>query len=240
LPDPGATAARAISRRTGSTWLTIDRTRAAMQAWSLVVEPEPRWPLATKCLHWGVVLLVLAAVPAGFLMSATYAPALRDDRVRALHDLLSQIHHTLGIIVLLTVIVWAVRSLQRQRPAWPAPVSGWERASARVVHIALLLVLIAVPWSGWSAISALADSEQFGRTHRWFFATDGLLPRIWPARPWDDPAGYGLFARLHIASLWAGLGLLSVHAAAAMWHHFYRRDAVLRRMWPLGAADRER
>jgi cytochrome b561 len=30
-----------------------------------------------------------------------------------------------------------------------------------------------------------------------------------------------------------------MHAAAALWHHFVRRDGVLRRMWPTVAAGQE-
>jgi cytochrome b561 len=96
------------------------------------------------------------------------------------------------------------------------------------------LLLVAIPWSGWTAISALADSPAFGNTHLWFFGFDRLLPRIWAPLPFNDPAGYRLFGQLHVWGLWAGLALVSLHVASAIWHHLLVRDGVLRRMWPLG------
>lgn len=192
-----------------------------------------RWDSLGKSLHWCVALSILITVPAGYVMSSTYGPSFKDAGILQLHLLASQIHHTLGILTLAAAIVWITRRLLRGRPmnsASPMP----QLFVSRVVHFGLLALLILIPWSGWTALSSLADSPQFGKTHLWFFTADGLLPRIWMALPFDDPAGYAQFARWHIWGLWAGLGLVSLHLLAALWHHFIRRDSVLRRMWPLG------
>jgi cytochrome b561 len=85
-------------------------------------------------------------------------------------------------------------------------------------------------------LAALADSAQFGPTRLWLLGFDDVVPRIWPALPFDDASGYRRFASIHRWALWAGLGLLALHVLSALWHHGVRRDAVLWRMWPL--ADR--
>jgi cytochrome b561 len=41
--------------------------------------------------------------------------------------------------------------------------------------------------------------------------------------PTEDLHGYLAYALFTLASL---------HALAALWHHFHLRDGVLRRMWP--------
>ncbi len=161
-------------------------------------------------------------------MSATYGPSFRDANVLKLHILASQFHHTLDLLVLAAALFWFARRLRRPRPPFDAAVPRWQRALARVVHGLLALLLVLVPWSGWAAISALADSPQYGPTHLWFFGADRLLPRIWMPLPFDDPLGYRLFGRLHVWGLWLGLALLVLHLASALWHH------VVRRMWPLG------
>jgi cytochrome b561 len=133
----------------------------------------------------------------------------------------------------------AARRWRRGRPAWDGAVPRWQRALASSVHgllllLLLVMVMVMVPWSGWTALSALADSPAFGATHIWFFGFYRLLPRIWEPLPFNDPTGYARFGRLHLWALWAGLALVGLHVASALWHHAVVRDGVLRRMWPLG------
>jgi cytochrome b561 len=37
---------------------------------------------------------------------------------------------------------------------------------------------------------------------------------------------------VHVALSYAGIGLVGLHVTAALYHHFLRRDDVLRRMLP--------
>lgn len=193
-----------------------------------------RWDGVVKTLHWTLVFLILVEVPAGFVMTRTYGPSFKDAKVLDLHILASQIHHTVGLLVLAGALVWLTRRAMRPRPPWDPQLPSVQRAAAMVVHFGLLLLLVVVPWSGWTALSALEDSPAYGPTHIWFFGTDGLVPRIWTPLPFNDPTGYRRFGGLHIWALWAGLALVALHAVSALWHHFVARDRVLRRMWPLG------
>jgi len=193
-----------------------------------------RWDSLIKALHWSIALMILIEVPAGFVMSSTYGPSFKDATVLKLHVLASQFHHTIGFLVLAGVLVWISRRLLRGRPAWDRAVPRGQRILASSVHGLLLVLLIVIPWSGWTALSALADSPAFGNTHIWFFGFDRLLPRIWEPLPFSDPTGYARFGKLHVWCLWAGLALVALHVASAFWHHIFARDGVLRRMWPLG------
>ncbi len=195
----------------------------------------PTWGRFVKSVHWMIALAMLIVVPAGFVMSWTYGPSFRDASVLKLHILAAQIHHTLGVLILLAALVWVARRIARGRPPWHAELSASQRVLAMGVHALLLALLIVIPWSGWTALSALADTAQFGPTHMWFFGFDWLLPRIWTPLPFDDPSGYARFARLHRWGLWAGAALVTLHIASALWHHGVKRDGVLRRMWPLGS-----
>ena len=191
------------------------------------------WDGRIKALHWSIALAMLILVPAGYVMSATYGPSFKDAQVLKLHILASQVHHTLGVLVLFAALAWVARRVQRGRPPLEGDPSRGERILTASTHGALKLLLLVVPWSGWTALSALADSPAYGVTHRWFFGWDGVLPRIWAPLPFNDPLGYALFGRMHVWALWLGLALLMLHVGAALLHHFSRRDRVLRRMWPL-------
>ncbi len=192
------------------------------------------WDGMVKALHWTLALVILIEVPAGYVMSRTYGASFKDAGILKVHILASQFHHTLGFLVLAGVLLWIARRLHRGRPVWDRAMPRAQRLLASSVHGLLLLLLVAIPWSGWTAISALADSPSYGTTHLWFFGFDRLLPRIWEPLPFNDPNGYALFGKLHRWGLWAGLALLTLHVASAIWHHAVARDGVLRRMWPLG------
>jgi cytochrome b561 len=199
-----------------------------------VVAAGSRWDSLLKAVHWSIALLILLEVPAGFVMSMTYGPSFKDATALKLHVFASQFHHTVGFLVLAVALFWIARRLRRGRPAWDDAVPRGQRILASGVHGVLLALLVLVPWSGWTALSALADSAAFGATHIWFFGFDRVLPRIWEPLPFDDPSGYARFGRLHVWGLWAGLAVLTLHVAAALWHHAFVKDGVLRRMWPLG------
>lgn len=211
--------------------MTRHSSSAAAEA---ATEARPRqWDTVVKAMHWSIALLLLIEVPAGYVMSRTYGPSFSNRDVLQLHDLASQVHHTLGFLLLLGALLWLLRRWRTGRPAWAPAMPPAQRWLAACVHAGLLALLVVVPWSGWTALSALADSAQFGPTRLWLFSVDDLMPRIWWPLPFDDASGYRRFAQVHRWALWAGLGLLALHVVSALWHHFARRDQVLRRMWPL-------
>jgi cytochrome b561 len=191
-----------------------------------------RWSTGVKALHWTLLVAILIEVPVGFLMSATYGPSLQDPRIAPIHVLASQLHHTAGFVILTAGIAWIAIRLRTRRPQLPADMPRWQRGLARVVQASLMVLLILIPWSGWTALSALADSASFGVTHIWMFGFDDFVPRIWPPLPATDPAGYARFARWHGWLLRAGLILVALHTGSALWHQFIHRDGLLGRIWP--------
>ncbi|HCA6665397.1 MULTISPECIES: cytochrome b [Burkholderiales] len=86
---------------------------------------------------------------------------------------------------------------------------------SRGVHVTLLVIVLGMVASGIGMmILSGAGPAVFG-------APGAVMPdfhEVLPRRP------HGLGARLMIA-------LLAVHAGAALYHHFVRRDETLKRMW---------
>ncbi|WDF74834.1 cytochrome b [Novosphingobium sp. KACC 22771] len=200
------------------------------------------WNRVARALHWGTALAVLIEVPAGFIMSWTYAA--RDPAGKGNHILSSQIHHTLGMLLLIAVVFRIVWRMTHDRPPPPPSSSRLEVVLAAAVQGLLYLLLLALPLSGWAALSSMAAGGGYPAPELWFFGTDGFgphgfIPHIVPPVEWNAPVlfKYGFFARIHIWGLWLGGALLILHIAGALKQHFIARSDVLVRMWANRDAD---
>jgi cytochrome b561 len=197
------------------------------------------WGAVAKGLHWLFVILILAEVPAGLLMTSTYGPAFKAPAAARLHVLIEQIHHTIGFSILALVALRLGWRLYDHAPSENTASSRAEHGAARAVQWSFYLLLALIPLSGWAALSSLGDSPLYGHTAIWFFNIDRLVPHLFPAQPLSGRFGYATFAKTHIVLLYVGLALIAVHVAAALWRHFRQKDYTLRSMWPLaGSPDR--
>lgn len=195
------------------------------------------WTSTARWLHWGTALAVLVEVPAGFTMAWTYLDGARGGPLAGLHLRTSQIHHTLGLILLLAVLVRLWWRLRHPAPALPRGTSSAARLAARWVQALLYALLLLLPLSGWAALSALGAGGGYPAPELWFFTHNGfgpggLIPHIVTPRPWNAPGliGYGLFAKAHVYMVWAGGALLLLHIVGALKHQFLNKDGVLSRM----------
>jgi cytochrome b561 len=194
---------------------------------------EQSWNAVAKTMHWLIVLMVLVEVPVGYMMTSLYGPGLRHPDVKPLAELMGQIHHTNGFLLLTVMAARLVWRSFHPGPSLPSSVAPAQQKLARGTQFLLYALLFALPFSGWAALSALADSVDYGKTQIWFFSTSDFIPRLFAGRAFNDPYGYGFYARFHRWFIYTGALLLSAHVAAALWHHFVRRDRVLISMWPL-------
>ena len=128
-------------------------------------------------------------------------------------------HKAIGIIALVLV---AGRILWRRRNPVPvtAPLTPFEHKASTWTHRGLYTLMVAVPLLGW------LSSSSFGRGVDMF----GLfnVPPIWP----EDKVMINVFYWSHFVLAWMLLIIIAVHAGAALYHHFKKRDAVLRSMLP--------
>jgi len=198
------------------------------------------WTRTARLLHWTMALAVFVMIPAGYAMAWTYAAASKGGPLAQLHLRASQVHHTLGLVILALAIyrlAWRLR-----HPAPPLP-RGTGTLAPRTVQALLYALLLLLPLSGWAALSALGSGAGYPAPALWVFTHDGfgpggLIPHIVTPKPWNAPGvlTYGTFARAHVWMIWGGGALLALHIAGGLWHHFVRRDPVLAAM--LGKADR--
>jgi cytochrome b561 len=176
-----------------------------------------RWGAIAQLFHWTVVVLLIVQVTLAFMA---------DDLPNGMRKLtLLARHKSVGITILILVILRLLWRQFNQTPELPDDLKRYERFLARFTHAALYVLLFALPLSGWMMSSARGfPVSWFG-----FIQLPDLVPKSKPL--------YDFFVATH-ETLACLLGLVvTLHVAAALKHHFIRKDDVLRRMLPL--ADRK-
>ena len=169
------------------------------------------WGALVRAFHWLIAALIIAQGVIGLSMVQM---GLTPAKVRVF-----ALHKSIGLTILALVLLRIAWRLTEKRPADPPAMPRWQVRAARGVHLALYLLILAIPLSGWWFNSAAnAPLVWFG----WFDVpslTRGLDP-VWKPRA----------LLLHQSLFWILVALLVLHVGAALWHHFRQRDNVLRRM----------
>lgn len=168
--------------------------------------------------HWTIAALVIFNLVVG----------LAHVQFKALGGLMG-VHKSVGLTVLALTLGRIAWRLAHRPPPLPADVTRWERGAAHAAHWGLYLLLLLLPLSGW-AMDSNGDANL--PPLRWFGVPVPLLP---VSRGGAD-AAYAA----HLKLGWAMTVLVAVHVAAALRHHFIRRDAVLARMAPALATPEPR
>jgi cytochrome b561 len=167
-------------------------------------------------MHWATAGAILVMVPLGLAM--TY----RGNTLNiwdGLTDALYSSHKVLGFLVLWLVSGRLAYRLLRGAPPDEPTLLWWHKAASHLVHWLLYGLLIVVPLLGWTGVSLYPSLTVFGLVD---------LPAL--ARPDEDLAKtvLSVHGKLAIAMALLACG----HVAAALYHHFIRKDGVLRRMLP--------
>ena len=169
----------------------------------------PRYAGIQIWIHWLTALVVFGLIAAGLTMTRIGPGTLTN----ALYEL----HKSFGMIV---VALAVARLLARAAYGAPphAPMPGWQLLAARISHVALYLLIVIVPLSGWAATSACCAPVNL------FWTIDMTLP---VARGFD--VARPIFV-VHNYAAYLLMFVVLVHAGAALQHHYLKRDETLARM----------
>jgi cytochrome b561 len=166
-----------------------------------------------KLLHW----LTL------FLIVTVFGLAFSIDRVPTAEKVLVlQLHRSVGLTIWVVTVGRLVWRQFTRFPNWPADMSLAMRAVTNASEYLLYALLLIQPVLGLIHTNAHGD-----RVNLFFL---GTLPAVTgPNRA---------FARqiheFHEMVGYALLGLIGLHAAVGLYHHFWRRDHTLTAMLPSG------
>lgn len=168
-------------------------------------------------LHWGMALLLVALAALGLYMVRLPDAGYDTEKIT-----LILVHKALGMLALFVVML---RLAWRLFGALPRLVDGlpeWQQVAARFVHLMFYALMFALPLTGWLMSSAGGYPVPF------FERFD--LPDLVGVNDWL----FQVLIDVHRWLAWMFLFFLVLHAAAALRHHFARRDDSLRRMLPGG------
>lgn len=166
-----------------------------------------------RFIHWTMAAMILALYVLGSFL---------DDFARgAPRDFAMLLHQSFGLLVIVLLLARIAA-----RPAGARIGTALERLAARATHAALYALMAAVPLAGILALWARGRALDF-------FGLFAL-----PSPMGGDRLLAKLFGGIHEAGATAIVVVAGIHAAAALWHHFVRRDDVLRAMLPRRLAMR--
>ena len=174
-----------------------------------VVQHRPVYTRTAVALHWVITLLITA----GFTLGATMTDLHMSPRKLKLYSY----HKWIGITVLGLVLIrllWRVT-----HPAPPdEPMPRWQRIAAHVTHWLLYLLMIATPIVGWLYSSASGYPV--------------VYLKLWqlPDLVAKNKKLADVLVQVHGLLAWTLFWVVLLHVAAALKHHFFDRDATLKRM----------
>ena len=188
----------------------------------LIRNTEQRFGLVAKTLHW----LTLALLIAAFTLAVSMVNMPFSPRKLEFYSW----HKWVGVTIFLLVLLRLAWRLVNPVPEPPQSTPPWQRRASTLSHAALYAILIVMPVTGWIMSSALnLPVVYLGLVH---------IPS-----PFGVDRALGEAMKIvHLSLAIALLLLVTVHALAALYHHFILRDDVLRRMlpWPARLSMRSR
>ena len=164
--------------------------------------------LLAKLLHWLVALMIVGLVIAGLTFTSMERG---PDRAQV-----TMMHKSMGLLLLLLMTLRLLWKFANPAPADPPGTPRWQNLAARLVH-----------WGLYAAVffQLTIGLLVAGQRPIPFFGLFEFGPLLAENEPQHE-----LFEELHEAG-WVIIAVLAgVHVLAALYHHFVKKDDVLRRM----------
>lgn len=201
-----------VQRGDAATAWTGSETDAAYERLGRIAKrPSPARPMSMIVMHWATVFFLCMAAALIFIRAGV------SDRTAK--TWLLEGHRHFGLFVLALFFIRTISRIRLGRLPRAGRTPSLLRCLAALTHLLLYALLLTLPLLGW----ALSNAE--GKPVHLFGLT---LPAL--VRPDFDLADDLLV--WHQGAAWALLALVSLHVAAALWHHFILHDKTLRNMLP--------
>ena len=159
-------------------------------------------------IHWLSAILILAMLGSGFVATSQTESAAKLT--------ILAFHVPAGVLVLLLTllrIVWWWRVDQKPAPVGDDP--KWQALSAKAIHVLFYVVILGMVASGIGMVVGAGAAPILRGV------SDAPLPDFTQVLPRGP---HGLGARLMLA-------LFAMHAGAALYHQFIKKDGLIWRMW---------
>ncbi|MCF8707333.1 cytochrome b [Rhizorhapis sp. SPR117] len=173
------------------------------------MEAQDRYSRVARWLHWVIALCIIAGIALGLL----------HDPLEDVFPAAMSIHKSLGLTVLVLVLIRLGWRLGHTPPPLPQEMPGWEKSLAKITHALFYVLMLVMPLSGWIFTSAGKNPLN------WFGLFD--VPKFAVSK---EDAITGITHEGHELLGFFLAGLVVLHIAAALRHHFLLKDNVLNRM----------
>jgi cytochrome b561 len=167
-----------------------------------------RYHGSTIFFHWTI---------AGLVVLAYLAMDVRGPKGTLSRVLWSDTHYWAGTLVLMLAILRFLTKWRARRPL-PLPVPFPQAVLATAVHLMLAVFIITQPLLGMLMVN-LGGHPVVLAGPNWAFTL--VAP---------DPHLRAIVHTVHVTLAKAFYFVIGLHAFAALWHHFIKRDVTLRRM----------
>jgi len=173
--------------------------------------PE-RYGIISQTLHWIIVVLVSIQFVVGSIAA--------DLPLGMQRLILLSRHKSIGMTIFTLMILRLLWRLANPVPQLPVKMPGPEQHLARLTHWLFYILLLCIPVAGWT------NSSASNLTVSWF----GIFN--WPDLVNPDKHIATIAKETHKILVWTLLVIISLHAVAALRHHFILKDNILARMLP--------
>jgi cytochrome b561 len=179
---------------------------------------QTRYSAVAQGFHWLIAALIV--------VQFTLAWSADDLPLGARKLALLARHKSFGMTILMLAMLRLLWRLLNRPPELPAGMSAIEKKLARATHVLFYVLLFVMPLTGWMMSSAKNYSVS------WF---DQFT---WPNLIGPSERAFDLLRTTHDTLSWLLFALALLHILAAMKHHFWNKDDVLKRMLPFTKSEK--
>lgn len=177
-----------------------------------------RYDLFSVLLHWSIAVFTIALFASGLWMVDL---GYYDDW----YYLAPWWHKGIGVVTAALIVTRWLWTLRRQTPPDLVTIPLWQNLLAKLVHGMMNVAIILLFITGYLIVTAKGDPLE---VFDWF-----VIPALF-----EDQSGWSdLVGSLHLWAGWFIIALASFHALAALKHHFFDKDATLKRMLFMQSGD---
>lgn len=172
-----------------------------------------RWGSLARLFHWVIVALIITQ----FVLAS-----MAEDLPLGMAKLATLARHkSVGITILtLAVLRLLWRLYNRNSPPLPADLKPYQKGLAHLTHYGLYVLLFAMPLSGW----LMSSAKNYPVSWFGFFTLPNLVQ--------PDEGVFEFMKSTHGVLAGTLVVITTLHVLAALYHHFMKKDDVLKRMLP--------
>ncbi len=181
--------------------------------------PPTRYSAVAQGFHWLIAALIVVQFALGWTAEDLPLGARKLERL--------DWHKSFGMTILILAVLRLLWRLFHRPPELPPGMSAIERRLARASHVLFYVLLFAMPLAGWTMSSAKNYSVS------WFHQF------TWPNLIGPNEQAFNFLRTTHDTLSWVLFALALLHVLAALKHHFWNKDDVLRRMLPITKSEKQ-